>query len=633
MKRVTFWICLCACVSSACVERSAAPCTTTQSGDGTVTLQCGDDDPVTLVGAPGEAGASGRDGRDAAVRTEQASEDQCAAGGEVFFVGLDLDSNGELDAGEETQNFILCQVEGERGASALIEVAQADMNKCPSGGQLLEMGLDADMSGELEPPEVMQSFTLCNGTSGSGQDGANSVIQVKVGEGTCAGGGDLVEVGVDVDRDGVLSSAEITSSFDVCDGRDGADGSGALIDVTEEPPGMNCREGGQRIEVGQDANQNGALDPGEVNASQTSYICHPEPIEFAEVSAGYFHTCAVTTRGAAMCWGYGARGRLGNGSSDDALTPTVVTGLESGVASVAVGSSHACAVTVSGGVKCWGSGSLGQLGNGDTSYQDTPVDVIGLSSGVASLSAGNGHTCALMTGGAVKCWGSAFNGQLGDGSNTSSSTPVDVVGLSGVASLSAGGSHTCVVTTGGAAKCWGAGGSGRLGNGSSSDSSSPVDVVGLSSGVASLSAGGKHTCAVTTSGAAKCWGLGSNGVLGNGSSSGIHNTPDDVAGLGSGVSSIVAGARHTCAIVSNGAVKCWGSGENGQLGDGNYAGSNAPVDVVGMGRGGVSVTCGELHTCATTQNGGAKCWGFGSSGLLGDGIIGRSNTPVDVLAD
>ena len=183
---------------------------------------------------------------------------------------------------------------------------------------------------------------------------------------------------------------------------------------------------------------------------------------------------------------------------------------------VGAGLDHTCALTSSGGVKCWGWNTYGQLGDSATTERLTPVDVSGLA-GVTSLATGRLFNCALTSGGGVKCWGYNYYGQLGDGTTTDRPTPVDVSGLtSGVAAISVGRSHACAVTTDGGVKCWGRNLEGQLGDNTTTDRWTPVDVSGLTSGVASVAPAGYHTCAVTTTGGAKCWGHNSAGQLGDG---------------------------------------------------------------------------------------------------------------------
>jgi alpha-tubulin suppressor-like RCC1 family protein len=300
--------------------------------------------------------------------------------------------------------------------------------------------------------------------------------------------------------------------------------------------------------------------------------------------AGGIFSCALTTAGGVECWGAGYWGSLGDGSfATGSGTPVGVTGLSSGVVQITVGYGHACALTVAGAVKCWGANFFGALGNGSVANSATPVNVSGLTSGVAQISAGGYHTCAATTGGGAKCWGYNFEGQLGIGIFQTSPpygslTPVDVSGLTeGVMKISAGGVHTCAVTTGGDARCWGSNSDGQLGDGTFNSSATPIGLSGLTSSMAQISGGWYHTCAVTTGGAAKCWGHNRYGQLGDGTTTtsdpfGIP-MPVDVIGLTSGVARISSGnstAGHTCAVTIAGGAKCWGYNYDGRLGSGTF---------------------------------------------------------------
>ena len=360
-------------------------------------------------------------------------------------------------------------------------------------------------------------------------------------------------------------------------------------------------------------------------------------LEAVQVAAGTYHTCAVTTAGGLKCWGQDTYGQLGD---DAALankpTPVDVLGLTSGVASVAAGSGHTCAVATAGGLKCWGRDNYGQLGNDAAlTNQPTPVDVAGLTSGMASVSGGTYHTCAVTAAGGVKCWGLDGNGQLGnDATSTNRPTPVDAAGLtSGVAGVAAGNYHTCAVTTAGGVKCWGRDNYGQLGNDAAlTNQPTPVDVAGLTSGVASVAAGNNHTCAVTTAGGVKCWGYDGSGQLGNDAALTNQPTPVDVAGLTSGVASVAAGSSHTCAVTTAGGLKCWGRNTYSSLGnDAALVSQPTPVDVQGLTSGVVSVSAGLYHTCAVTTAGGLKCWGWDAYGQLGnDAALADQPTPVNV---
>ena len=237
-----------------------------------------------------------------------------------------------------------------------------------------------------------------------------------------------------------------------------------------------------------------------------------------------------------------------------------VSGLSSGVVSISAGGSHVCALTAGGGVKCWGWNAGGQLGDGTTTNRYVPTDVSGLSSGVAAISARGLHTCALTTQGGVKCWGWNTSGELGDGTTSTRLTPVDVVGLtSGVTSISTGQSHTCALTKANGLKCWGDNLYGELGDTTTTNRLTPTDVAGLSSGVASFTTGGYHTCAVLIGGSVKCWGYNGYGQIGDGTTTVAQPNPTAVTGLASGVVKVAGGTYYTCALTTQSAVKYrWG---------------------------------------------------------------------------
>ncbi|MBX3675108.1 MAG: choice-of-anchor D domain-containing protein, partial [Burkholderiales bacterium] len=354
----------------------------------------------------------------------------------------------------------------------------------------------------------------------------------------------------------------------------------------------------------------------------------------AAITAGSYHACALTAAGGVKCWGQNNRGQLGDGAHfDNAFRwsrwlPVDVQGLASGVVAVSAGSSHTCALTAAGTVKCWGDNAYGQLGTGDRVASPVPVEVPGLA-GVKSLSAGGLHTCAIVAGDILHCWGDNYYGQLGIGSNADSLVPATVHALGTfVAEVSAGSLHTCARTTQGAAKCWGYNEYGQLGDATKVHRNAPVDVTGLSGGVASVVAGNSTSCAVTTGGAAKCWGFNRFNELGDGAdpsdtSTWNRTTPVDVVGLASGVAQVVAGTRHGCARMAGGGVKCWGANEfYGEIGDGTWGWDQdraTPVDVVGLS-GATALSAGLGFNCALVAGGQARCWGSNLEGQLGSGF-------------
>ena len=352
------------------------------------------------------------------------------------------------------------------------------------------------------------------------------------------------------------------------------------------------------------------------------------------IAVGGDHACAVTATGNASCWGLNKYGELGDGTLNSTTVPVTVVGMGAGAQAIAAGGddggSHTCALTVAGGVKCWGSGLLGQVGDGAFAERHTPVDVIGLASGATAIATGRFHSCAVTIGGGIECWGSNLSAQIGDNSKTLRLVPTASSLDERVTAIAAGHWHTCAVTASGGARCWGEGAFGQIGDGASITRLVPTDVAGLGSGIAGVTAGEHFGCAKTLAGGAKCWGSNAFGQVGDGTFD-LHPAPVDVVGLAPATIAITAGRWHACAILTGGQPKCWGGGGSGQLGIVPPSFHvPLPVSVVGLSSGVAAITAGEQHTCAVVS-GAVKCWGDNHYGQIGDGTREQRNTPTDVI--
>ncbi len=344
------------------------------------------------------------------------------------------------------------------------------------------------------------------------------------------------------------------------------------------------------------------------------------------LAASRFHTCAQLADGTARCWGANGAGEVGDGTVVRRTSPVAVSGL-TGVVDLDVGPEHSCALLASGAVRCWGANGAGQLGDGTTVSRRTPVPVQGIS-GAVDLTVGGAHTCAALADGTARCWGDNVDHQLGDGTTVGRSTPTLVLtGFDRVLQLSAGGGHTCAVVMQvgfgefPATECWGNGARGAAGFAAGAPVTVPTPLVG-SQGFAAVEAGASHTCAVLVQGQVLCWGSNTVGQVGVSPVGGTESTPLAVNGM-DGVVQLAAGAGHTCALRYDGTVWCWGDDAVGQLGDGAPSGiSTAPVQVLSSGgpmTGIVELVAGSNHTCARADDGTVRCWGFNLFGQLGDG--------------
>ncbi|MDA8680859.1 hypothetical protein N9M45_04645, partial [Euryarchaeota archaeon] len=477
---------------------------------------------------------------------------------------------------------------------------------------------------------------------------------------TCWGKGSNGRLG----NGGVLDKSSPTFTGSLGTGRNavsissGGEHTCAILDNGE----VSCWGWGGRGQLGNSGTSN-QMTPNLISSLGTGRTA-------VSISSGSGHTCAILDSGEVSCWGGGNYGQLGNGGTLDKTTPTQISSLGTGRTAVSIssGGEHTCAILDNGSVSCWGNGNYGQLGNGGTSNKLTPTLTSSLGAGTkaVALTSGVSHTCAILNSGEVSCWGRGNYGQLGSGGTSNQLIPTltSSLGLNRTAvSISTGHDHTCTILDSGEVSCWGWGYHGRLGNGTTTNKLTPVLTSSLGSGrtAAALSLGGTHTCVILDTGEVSCWGLGGDGQLGNGGTSnqltptltsGLGTTTDPrIAALserdfdGDGVlniyeghidivdtqgSSISSGAYHTCTILDNGSVSCWGQGTSGELGNGATSNVNIPTltSTLGIGRTAVAISSGQAHTCAILDNGEVSCWGDGYYGQLGNGGTSDKTTPT-----
>ncbi len=337
--------------------------------------------------------------------------------------------------------------------------------------------------------------------------------------------------------------------------------------------------------------------------SGTPQIC-VAPIAISSLSnvtalaAGGYHTCALISDGSVKCWGRNDRGQLGDGTTVSKAAP--VTPIDSGAIAIATGRFHSCAVVTGNVVKCWGTNQNGQLGASglpadcSTAYYSdfaetepycpTPFSVVGVSS-ASNVATGYGHTCALISNGSIKCWGDNSVGQLGQSVAVSPSAPVTVSGLSAVKQLASNDVRTCTVSgTGNRLQCWGQNQWGEVGNGNTIEQDTPVPVANLpaSPTVLSVATGAGHTCSLMSDSTLRCWGDNAFGELATNDASPV-TSPVTPGGVNGAVSAVSGGGGHTSAVITaDQSIQCWGRNQRGQLGTGTTADSVSPVTVNGQ---------------------------------------------------
>lgn len=354
--------------------------------------------------------------------------------------------------------------------------------------------------------------------------------------------------------------------------------------------------------------------------------------KLARITGGESHSLAVRQDGTAWAWGDNAYGQLGNGDTVDQTSPVQVQGL-TGVVAVAAGTAHSVALSSTGAVWTWGRNNSGQLGDGTIVDRTSPSSV-GLSN-VVAVAAGSSHTLAVKADGSVWAWGRNDFGQLGDGGASTQKSPVQVKtvsgNLTGVVAIAAGYYHSLALRSNGSVWAWGNNAYGQLGNGTTASQNLAVQVNLPGGSSTSIAAGKFHSLALQADGKLYTWGYNRYGQIGD---STFKNKPSPVAVIGLGMTavSIGAGFNHSLAVLSNGKVMAWGQNYYGQLGNNSTVDTSLPVQVQGLA-GIEAVEGGANHSIALGAAGGALwSWGYNANGELGNGSITHKYTPVPVEA-
>jgi len=347
----------------------------------------------------------------------------------------------------------------------------------------------------------------------------------------------------------------------------------------------------------------------------------------SNITTGEYHTCAALVDNTVHCWGANASGQLGDGSGYEQHLPTLA--FTGNTVEIVAGQSHTCARQISGKTVCWGRNDKGQLGDATIDSSAMGANTLSSVSHAEHVVGGRSHNCALRTNKTVECWGDNTYGQLGNGSGQPSAIPVQVTGLMNVTQLVAGDWHTCALIQVATVSCWGRNTDGQLGNNTFDSSTVPTSVVNMGGPVSALGSGRFHTCAVLQNGTVRCWGKGDSGQLGYGGALTV-TTPTLVAGI-STAKEVVAGFLHTCALLQDNNVMCWGRNDAGQLGDGSGMNSFTPVAVTGLPANSVkAMGAGNSHACAILNDDSLRCWGNNTSGELGINNYTKQLAPVSL---
>ncbi len=335
------------------------------------------------------------------------------------------------------------------------------------------------------------------------------------------------------------------------------------------------------------------------------------------VATGWGHTCATKSNGELWCWGNNTYAQVGLSGTETRAVPERVEPLETW-RTVSAGVYHTCAITTVNELSCWGRNTSGQVGNGATSLFGGTAPYRHTGSDWASVSAGERHTCATKANGTLWCWGSDSLGQMGNGSASSTSilVPTQVGAATDWTQVEAGYDHVCGTRALGDLYCWGRSTAGQVGNGVAGNYVHSVTAIAIGTTWADLSAGAEHTCGLRTAGTVWCWGRDAYGQIGHDSATGSYSTTPTQLDVGAGWVSIELGEHHSCALKNNDRMWCWGETVGGRAGLGEMADAQRaePVNPVWT-----DIAAGASHSCRRGESGSVWCWGGNSDGQLGSG--------------
>jgi alpha-tubulin suppressor-like RCC1 family protein len=565
---------------------------------------------------------------------EEPAGEFCVAGGLVVYSGFDVNDDGALGDDEVTVTEYICHGEAGRAERSLVDVAEEpEGENCGVGGLVIRSGIDTNGDGELQPEEVTSTEYVCDGRPGSGLNSLVAVSEEPPGE-HCPSGGQAIQTGMDDNSDGLLQPAEVDNLVYVCDGS----GLTSLVRLADEPPGRNCEHGGQAVMTGLDDDGDGTLDADEVTS--TSYVCDGAAGETGETGhSGVFDVDEIDP--GAVCAEGGFTISTGIDLDDDGAldadevraSETICHG-EDG-ATGGDGTSALVAVAVEpAGARCARGGQRIDVGLDDNANGTLDAGEVDSTSYVCNGSAGLNSLVEVTdepAGAACPAGGLRVDSGLDDdGDGDLEATEIDSTEY---ICNGAGGAWAVRVRR----AAWGGvcprGGvllqSGRDDDGDGVLDDGEVDTNEYLCNLyyVQITGGNNHTCALASDGRVRCWGYNVYGQLGDGSTTN-YSFPVLVEGL-MDVASIDAGSNHTCALQTDGDLYCWGYNGYGQIGDGTTTNRYRAVHIASL-EDAVEVSAGENHTCARISGGAVRCWGYSGYGQIGDGTTTNRYFPTAV---